>query len=275
MKGFFLLSRPVNVLIAMLSIFLAAVIAAGLVHKAAILLACLTGALVTAAANSINDYFDVEIDRINRPERPIPAGLVSRPSSLKFSFVCYALALLTSAAINGAAFFIAVAISVLMYFYSSHLKRTVLFGNVTVSFASAMAFIFGGVAVGNARNAVFPAIFAFLMHLGREIVKDMEDVEGDKKENAWTLPVRYGLNPARWLATIILAVLFVVTFLPFHLRVYGRWYLVTVLIGVNSVIVFAILALWTFSRRNTFRRLSALLKADMLIGLLAIYVGKW
>ena len=275
MKGFFLLSRPVNVFIAMLSIFLAAVIAAGLLHKAAILLACLAGALVTAAANSINDYFDVEIDRINRPARPIPAGLVSRQASLIFSYVCFALAMLISAAINGTAFFIAVAISALMFFYSSHLKRTVLFGNIAVSFSSAMAFIFGGVAVGSARNAVFPAIFAFLMHLAREIVKDMEDVEGDEKEHARTLPVRYGLNPARWLATLILAVLFVVTFLPFLLRIYGTWYFVTVLIGVNSVLVFAILALWTFSHRDTLSRLSALLKADMLIGLLAIYVGKW
>ncbi len=85
---------------------------------------------------------------------------------------------------------------VLLYYYSARLKRTIIAGNVVVGFMTGMAFIYGGTTVGHVERALIPAIFAFLINFARELVKDVEDIEGDKKEQAVTLPVKYGIRPA-------------------------------------------------------------------------------
>ena len=232
-------------------------------------------ALITAASNIINDYFDIEIDRVNKPERPLPSGIVSLRSALVLSLVLYGLGMACGAMINVTAFVISALSSVLLYVYSARLKRTVLFGNLTVSLATGMAFIYGGVAVGNIRNATVPAIFAFLMHFGREIIKDMEDVEGDRQDHAITLPVRFGLMPARHLVTWILGLLILVTIVPYLMELYGIWYLLIVMAGVNTILLYSVVMVWARPDKAVFGRLSALLKSDMLVGLLAIYAGRW
>lgn len=269
------MARPINVAIAGVSIFVAAFISGSLQPLRNVVTACLSGALITAAANAINDYFDLEIDLINKPERPLPKGLLSRKQALIFSMCCFCSGILLSTLIGWTAFAVAAGSSLLLYFYSAALKRTVLWGNLTVSLATALAFIYGGIAVKRFSGALIPAGFAFAMHLGREIIKDMEDVEGDKAHNAFTLPVKHGMLPARWLATCVFVALLFSTLLPHVMQIYGRWYLVIVMLGVNTVLIFTIFSLWLASDRKNFRRLSALLKADMLMGLLAIYAGSW
>ncbi len=259
----------------MLSIFIAIVICGKPAWIITVLAACFSGGLITAASNTINDYFDVEIDRINKPNRPIPAGLVERKDTLVFSLFLYTAGVLLGLLINLTAFIIALSASLLLFFYSAKLKRTVLLGNIAVSLSTALAFIYGGVAVGRVKNAVIPAVFAFMMHFGREIIKDMEDIEGDKKNRAITLPVRFGLVPAKWWATVIFFVLFVLTIIPFLTNIYGIWYLLIVLLGVNSVLVYTIIKMWRHSSKEIFSQLSILLKADMIIGLLAIIAGRW
>jgi len=273
-RGFFILSRPVNVVISFLSILVAITIC-GWSTWESVLLACLTGAFITVAANAINDVYDLEIDRINRPKRPLPSGVVSPREAFVFSIVFFILGVTSSALINTETLIIALIFSVLLYLYSSTFKRRVLIGNFTVSLATAFAFIFGGAAVGHIENAFFPAIFAFLMHFGREIIKDMEDVKGDAKDGAQTLPIRFGNRVAQVLTTILLMALIVITQLPYILHIYGVWYLILVNLGVNTVLIFCIISMWKKPVRFNFRILSALLKADMLIGLAAIYAGRF
>ncbi len=195
--------------------------------------------------------------------------------ALVFSIFFFFLGVSGSAFINAAAFVIAVVFSALLYLYSATLKRLPLIGNFTVSLATAFAFVYGGVAVGHVRNAVFPAIFAFLMHFGREIIKDMEDVEGDRRHDAQTLPIRYGMYTAKIFATVMLGALIGITQIPYFMAVYGKWYLLVVNLGVNTVLLFAIVSLWRRPTQSNFRLLSALLKADMVLGLIAIYAGRW
>ncbi|MBN2413860.1 geranylgeranylglycerol-phosphate geranylgeranyltransferase [candidate division KSB1 bacterium] len=259
----------------MLSIFIAIVICGNLAWIIKVLAACFSGGLITAASNTINDYYDVEIDRINKPNRPIPAGMVKRKDALTFSLFLYTAGVLLGLLINLTAFVIALSTSLLLLFYSVKLKRTVLLGNVAVSLSTALAFIYGGVAVGRVKNAVIPAVFAFMMHFGREIIKDMEDIEGDKKNRAITLPVRFGLIPAKWSATVIFFLLFILTIIPFLTNIYGIWYFLIVLLGVNSILVYTIIRMWRHSSKEIFSQLSVLLKADMIIGLLAIIAGRW
>lgn len=275
LSAFCALSRPLNVLIAGLSIFLAGSVCGIGSAWRQLLLACAVGALVTAAANGINDYFDLEIDRINKPARPLPAGRITRREGLLFAAGCFAAAVVLACLIHPLALAVTLGSGLLLYWYSARLKRTVLWGNLAVSLVTGLAFLFGGIAVGRLQNALIPAGFSFLMHLGREIIKDMEDVEGDAAGQARTLPVVYGLLPARRLATLVLLLLLAVTWVPWILGIYGLGYLLILLAGVHSVLVLVIWAIWRRPGRTTWGWTSTLLKSDMLAGLLAIYAGRW
>ncbi|HOT96033.1 MAG TPA: geranylgeranylglycerol-phosphate geranylgeranyltransferase [bacterium] len=275
LSAFYALSRPMNVLIAGLSIFLAGSVCGIDAAWRQLILACAVGALITAAANGINDYFDIEIDRINKPHRPLPSARITKGECLLFVLLCFAAAVVLAFLINFWALVITLSSSLLLYWYSARLKRTVLWGNLAVSLVTGLAFFFGGVAVGHFQRALIPAVFSFLMHLGREIIKDMEDVEGDAALQAMTLPVVYGLLPARRLATAVLLLLLVVTWAPWTLGFYGIGYLLILLAGVHSVLLLVIWAIWRRPGRATWGWTSSVLKADMLVGLLAIYAGRW
>lgn len=272
--GLFWITRPANVLIAGLSIAVAGYLCG--IGQAGVPLAAAAaaGMLITVAANAINDYFDIEIDRINKPQRPLPAGTVSRREAVGLVILAFAAAIACAAFIGPRALFITAGSGLLLYWYSARLKRTVLWGNLTVSLVTGLAFFFGGVAVGRPAAALVPALFAFFMHLGREIIKDMEDTEGDRALQARTLPVVYGPEPARQLASAVLLLLLALTWLPWLFGMYGPGYLAVVVVGVQPVLLLVVWALWRRPGRETCRRLSTLLKADMLIGLLAIYVGR-
>lgn len=273
--GLIKLSRPLNVIIGMLSIILAGYLCGVNAAWIKLVLASISGGFVTISANAINDYFDLEIDHINKPYRPLPSGQVTLFAALTFACFCGILGLLITVIINKGAFFIVLFAQGLLFLYSAKIKKTVLWGNLTVSFITGLAFIFGGIAVGNWRNALIPAGFAFLMHLGREIIKDMEDVIGDKSDCAKTLPVMYGYWPCKVIITGIFVFLIGVTFLPYFFKIYGMYYLVIVIAGVDTVLFSIILTIWLRTDRQILHRLSELLKIDMLIGLVAIYAGRW
>jgi geranylgeranylglycerol-phosphate geranylgeranyltransferase len=168
---------------------------------------------------------------------------------------------------------IALLVILLLVFYSTHLKRTVIWGNLVVSSCTAAAFIYGGLAVKQMEVVLFPALFAFLFHFGREIVKDIEDIEGDRRDGANTLAVQYGPQIAAWLILFIFVVLVVVTILPYILDIYNILYMTIVILGIYPILV----TVWYQTRTNPvphrMRLMSQILKVDMLIGLAAIYLG--
>ncbi|GAB4343261.1 MAG: UbiA family prenyltransferase [Calditrichia bacterium] len=267
------LSRPVNMFIGMLSIFLAAAITGTVQPLRNVLLAVLSGGLITAAANTINDFFDLAIDRVNKPYRPLPAGRLSPSLARKAAMLEFILGITLSAGINLPALMIAAIFSALLYFYSARLKRLPLWGNLTVSLATAFAFIYGGVAVHRVEAAFYPATFAFFFHLGREIIKDIQDIRGDSREKARTFPLVYGIIPALWLTTGVFILLTVLTIWPYLSGYYQLPYMLTVTVGIYPVLLYS---LWQIWRDQSFAKMglvSNLLKADMLVGLLAIYLG--
>jgi geranylgeranylglycerol-phosphate geranylgeranyltransferase len=274
-SGFLLLTRPVNVLIGMLSIFIGALITGTINPLQQVLLACFSGGLIAGAANAINDYFDLEIDRINRPDRPLPAGKVSLSEARDFAYCLFLLGILLGALVNLPAFIIAFFSAVLLYLYSARLKRTLLWGNLSASLVTALAFIYGGVAVNRFYESLIPAGFSFLFHLGREIIKDTQDVAGDAANNAVTLPIHAGEKIALKTATGIFVLLVFLTLLPYFFKIYGVYYLLTVVVGVDLVIVGVLISVWRDSSPKNLRKMSNLLKADMLVGLVAIFLGTY
>lgn len=267
------LSRPANVCITLISIPVACWIAGGTnTDLFDIILASVSGAFVTAGANAINDAFDIDIDRINKPERPLPLGLLTVHNAQSMWFLVSCLSICLNIFINIPAFIIVLFSVVLLYYYSARLKRTIILGNITVAFMTGMAFIYGGVVVGHTDRAVIPAIFAFLINFAREIIKDVEDLEGDRKERAITLPVKYGIQHSLVLSTVILIVLVCFTFIVAEYSVYQIPFLYIVvladiLIGISGVMI------WRDSSPAQMKFVSTNLKLSMIIGLAAIIVG--
>ncbi len=252
----------------------AAAVTGGLEPIIPVLTACLSGAFIAAGANAVNDVFDIEIDRINRPDRPLPRGVLGARAAMGFAITCFLFGISLGAFISLPAFFIAVLFSILLFFYSAFFKRTVLIGNFVVSLSTAAAFVYGGVATNHAEQSLYPALFAFFMHFGREIIKDMEDIHGDEMQRAMTLPVRFGLLPAQWLVTFLFLVLAIVTWMPFALGVYNFYFFLMVLLGVYPVLLYCIVMVWRRPEHRALHKMSILLKADMFIGLLAILIGR-
>ncbi len=272
-KAMIQLSRPINVAIAALSIYIGAFITETVLWNGAIFLACLSGAFITAAANTINDVFDIEIDRINRPERPLPSGKISPPMAGWLAAMEYSLGIGLSFWIHPTALLMAAVFSALTFLYSARWKRLPLIGNLTVSLSTAAAFVYGAAAVQQPLKALYPGVFAFFFHLGREVIKDIQDMKGDALNNARTFPIRFGVRRAVWLTKGILSILVFLTLIPYFTRYYDFDYFLVIVLGIFPVVVFLLLYLNEHRTHQQLERLNHVLKADMLVGIFAIYVG--
>jgi len=269
----FEISRPVNVLIAILSIFVAVVITGSVQPLFKVISACISGGIIMAGSNTINDYFDLDIDRVNRPERPLVKGNLTPLQALTISWIEFGVGCLLALLINISAFVIVLVVSGIIILYSFKLKRMPLLGNLAVSFSTAMAFIYGGVAVDRIQETFIPAVLAFFFHFGREIIKDLQDREGDSQGLAQTFPLVYGEIVALKTTTAIFLVLGIILPLPFLFDWYNGIYLLVTVVGIYPVLFYVTFSMWKNRSSKNLGFLSNLLKADMLVGLLAIYLG--
>lgn len=271
--AFLIIIRPINTLIGILSIFIGAFITGTIQPLEKVLLACLSGGLIQGGANSINDYFDLEIDQINKPYRPLPAGKLARGEVFVFSIILFLGGILLGAMVNQIALGIALFSAILLFTYSAKLKGSILWGNLAVSLVTGLAFIYGGIAVNRFHQSLIPAGFSFLFHFGREIIKDVQDEEGDRANQIVTFAIRYGARISMRFITAIYILLIFLTFLPYFYGIYGLDYFIVVLIGVDAVVGGCLITMWRNPVPKTLGKISNILKADMLIGLLAIYLG--
>lgn len=272
LKGLFLIARPVNVLITMISIVVAASLAGSLRPFGNVVLACLSAGFIAAGANAINDYFDVEIDRINKPKRPIPSGLLSPLSAYGIAIASFLLGVALNLWLTVSMLVLALVVSVALFAYGAHFKRTPLTGNLLVSTVTGLAFVYGGMAVGRVKESLFPALFSFCFHFGREVLKDIQDMEGDARDAARTFPLAFGVPASVALIILTFIVLMVLTALPYVFGRYGGWYFALVAVGIYPVLIYVMARIRKYPPPEELGFLSNLLKGDMLIGLLALYL---
>ncbi|MCS7211903.1 MAG: geranylgeranylglycerol-phosphate geranylgeranyltransferase, partial [Chloroherpetonaceae bacterium] len=221
------LTRPSNVGLFFLAILLGAFVAAGTEAFAEpkVWLAALSGTLVGAAANVINDVMDIEIDRINKPKRPLASGRLSPKDAQAEWFALTAAGIALSAFISPLHTSIAIGASAVLYAYSLVLKRVALVGNLVVAGVVSTGLIYAALVVGDLQEVWFPVAFSFLFNLGREILKDLEDTEGDKKGGAETLPLKIGTIGSLWVITLLYVLVVALSILPYLQGLYGKWYL--------------------------------------------------
>ncbi len=223
-QAYFVLGRPINSVLAGSAVAIGALAAlsAPLTDTQLwyIVLGCITTGFISAYGYAINDIFDIEIDKINVPHRPIPSGNVSLQGAKWFSIITFVLGLFCAVLIDLVAVLLALSGGILLYFYAERFKRSGFPGNLIVALLAAIPFVFGGFVTKSYTTLIYPASFAFLINLGRELIKDIEDVHGDRLENVQSIALRYGVKPARNLAYIILFSLVVIIPFPVLLGYY-------------------------------------------------------
>jgi geranylgeranylglycerol-phosphate geranylgeranyltransferase len=268
------LIRPVNFFITFVSVIVAAIICQPYkISGLNIFLAAFAASFALASGNIINDINDVEIDKINKPFRPLASGKIKQREAYFLYILFVFVSIVLSFFLNEVALVIVLFSILLLFIYSKYLKQIPLLGNITVALLTGLVFIFGGVVVGNPIAAIVPAVFAFLINLIREIVKDMEDVEGDNKAGVITFPIKFGSKKSTILILFITISLILFTLYPFLSKLYKIEYFIAVMVIVNPIHTYCLKILFEDSSQKSLKKISSLLKLSMLFGLIAIYLG--
>jgi 4-hydroxybenzoate polyprenyltransferase len=251
---------------------------------------------IAAAGNIINDYFDLNIDQVNKPNKVVVDRIISRRWvivwHLMLSIVGIALGFIIDIYTNVRFLGIANLITVLLlFFYSISLKKKFLVGNVVISLLTAWVIMVITYCETNHLLDVFRtdsslqadklsrftflyAGFAFIISLIREVIKDMEDIEGDRRFGCKTMPIVLGLNATKvfvlvWLTVLIVALIIV----QFYVLQFGWWFWVSALYCFLFV-VFPLVKIFNqlikAQTATDFHKISSIVKVVMLMGILSM-----
>ncbi len=217
--------RVRNALISFLGVYVGAILFSlgAPLETGVVVAAAVSAALILGGGNALNDYFDLEIDRVNQPKRPIPSGRITRSDAFMLSMALFLVGLGTAKAINDTCLAIAAFNTLLLIVYAKYGKRMLVIANVCISYLVSSVFIFGAAAVHPLNAPLNPysvkltlvlTVCSFLINLSREIIKDVEDVEGDRKAYSRTIPIVLGEDAARKMALICTAGAIVASAIP-------------------------------------------------------------
>ncbi|HUM97719.1 MAG TPA: geranylgeranylglycerol-phosphate geranylgeranyltransferase [Chitinophagaceae bacterium] len=252
----------------------------------------LASLLIAAAGYIINDYFDINIDEVNKPEKMVVDKIINRRWAIAWHFMLNSLGLLFS--------FLAfpflqkwylilanILCMVLLWFYSTNFKRQLLTGNVIISLLTAWTILvvffskvnfadaFGGGPVIHQKFfkiAVLYAAFAFIISLVREAIKDLEDMYGDAQYQCKTMPIVWGVNVTKvytavWLLVLIALLIGVVV----YVLQYQWWLAIAYII---PAIIFPLMLILINLKKSVstvdFHRLSSITKMVMFTGIVSM-----
>ena len=207
MNPYIALTRPGNVVLTAIAVVAGSFIAAGnniVDFQIEILIASISAMMLVGGGNALNDYNDRESDKKNHPNRPIPAGLISAENTLLYSqfLLGGGLLVVLFGLANKLPFIIALIGTITLISYENRLKALGISGNIAVGFMSGAVFLFAGMVVNDPGPTLWMFGLAFLATISREIIKDIQDLEGDK--DRFTLPARVGISKSLIVAGAIL-----------------------------------------------------------------------
>jgi len=232
--------------------------------------------LVSAGAFALNDYFDVETDKLNNKKTPIVSGEITKNNALFISIMLLILGVIISLPLGIYAFIIAIIFAILSVLYNSKLKDVALVGNIIISMSMAIVFIFTEISVvGTITNtSIFMGLTSLFSGLGREIYKTVQDMDGDvKARNSKTLPVLIGKNNSIHLGTfsIILAI-FGAIYMYFEIIPMKENLAYLILAGISILLFLRAISL-VYSREEKFKEIRNLTLQAMSIGLISFLIS--
>jgi geranylgeranylglycerol-phosphate geranylgeranyltransferase len=240
-KGMIQLFRPELPLAAGVCVILGEIVALGnLPPLRELLLGFACGFFVSGAALTLNDYFDIEVDRINAPQRPIPAGLLTSFDAILLTIFVTLIGLGASFFISTLAFTVSVLFWIIGVLYNWKLKANGLWGNLMVAASVGITFVLGGITVGQPLNKIvwFFGLIAFLIDLAEEIAGDAMDMEGDQKRSSKSIAIRWGRTTALRISAFLFILVVLLSYVPIVFGWLGSSYLLLVCVINIAVILF-------------------------------------
>lgn len=313
MNNFFRLIRPVNLLIIAFTMIGLAFYLDQLIEQTGdesslyslnFFLLTISTVIIAASGNIINDYFDVKADRVNRPERLVVGKFIKRRVAILLhwilNLVAFGIAVYLSYKMSSFWYLFIHLLSInLLWYYSVQLKRTTVIGNVVIAILTALVPILVGIFYAQIYDweniqSLFPfvsqevkyfpvylgvglGLFAFFLNWTRELVKDIEDIKGDKVLKAKTFPIVYGVKKSKVLSYLILLMPVLISVFYFFLKrktIVNEFssYLPLLLAGVLMLLVYFLIA--RAKSPAQFRKAHLVIKIIMIIGfLLPVYWG--
>lgn len=275
---YFRLIRFGNCLLAVAGVLVGAYLTAGLQVTTPLWITSLGVFFICAGGNVVNDIVDRDSDIISHPDRPLPAGEISHHAAVGIAVVIHVCAIVLILMSEKLVGIIGAGAVLLLLGYNLSFKRIPVVGNLVVALLAGLPFVCGGFSVDNDSTLALPgpliaAAFALLFHLIREIVKDVEDMEGDRVSGGSSLALWLGERAALGVALGLYLLLAVVTMIPYVMAWYGLGYVLIVICVLNiPLTTLLVVAFWhptpihlTRARRG--------LKAGMVVGLVALLVA--
>ena len=255
---------------------------------------------IAAGGYSINDYFDVKTDALSHPNRPLVTGKLSRRFALKVHLISSALGALIGIYLlfvnHQLSVFICQLFSIgALIYYAAVLKRTFLIGNITIALLTALVVWLSSAYLMNIESQFlnlngqfnhfyfsnfswFFTIFSFGLTLVRELIKDMQDIEGDASIQAKTVPILWGINRSKYFVMALLLVILLV--LIAQMKVQMQWsdaYVRQIPLGSIALIFLLVIGLLAFNKLSLVRLkwIDGSIKIAMVVGVILPFYWKW
>ena len=266
--------RPINILISAGTVIACAGILKSFENIPLLIYTIFTVGLFMGGANIFNDIQDKNEDKINKPNRPISVELISLKAAGNYAKALFisgaSMCFLLPQSAAKLAWFI---VFPLMIIYSITLKSIPLIGNGVIALLLGLTFLFCGLVFGDIVPMIIPAGLAFSLTFVRELTKDIEDIEGDKRSGLNTFPIMFGLNKAVQVVILLSVITGVLSFIPYLIKLYSVFYLIPLVLGVELPLAIVVFSFMKSHSRSTARKSSILLKTATIMGIISIYTG--
>jgi geranylgeranylglycerol-phosphate geranylgeranyltransferase len=233
------------------------------------------GFFISGSALVSNDYFDLEVDKVNSPSRPLPSGAVSPSEALIFAAIAMLIGLAASFVISIQALILSFVFGIVGILYNWRFKQAGLWGNLMVASSVAITFILGGLAVGQPFNKIvlFFSLTAFLIDLGEEVAGDAMDIEGDKERNSKSIAIIRGKSFALRISGGVFLLVFLISFVPYFMGWLGITYLITICLA-NGITIIATVKLLKSQTPQEGRKYMRWIYVGATFGMLAYIVAQ-
>ena len=233
----------------------------------------ITGFSISSYSMIINDIYDIEIDKVNQPERPLAKQIISINSALSLSLILLLIGLTSSLLISYYNIIITAIFSFLSWFYNIWGKKQGIIGNSIVASSMSIPFIFGGIITGNISLLVWSiSLIAFLSGMGREIIKTIADVEGDKIKGIKSVSIQFGSRNAMLIACGFIIISILISFIPIYLNLIQIYY-IPLLILTDLILLYSIFVLSKDYSKSESLKVKKYILYAMLFGLITFLMN--
>ncbi|MDR1819290.1 MAG: UbiA family prenyltransferase [Methanobrevibacter sp.] len=278
-KAYITLTRPFNTFLLMLIVLMTPYIIGNKIDfnhaQFNLFLTTLSFGCISAGSYVLNDYYDINIDKINKPNKSIPMGVISLIEAKRFGTILICLGILISLFINLSIIILLVIYTLILQLYNMKYKKSI-FKNIIIGVACSFSIVLGA-SVINKFNSIFLIflIFIIIFTISREIYKDIEDIDGDRSFTN-TIPLHLGTKTAMCISSFLLILIIILSPILYCLGLMNLNY-VLIIFSVDILLLYCIyIGILNFKteHKKLFRKMQKLCKICMTLAFLGLILGR-